>query len=91
MLQKIVCGAEKSLEKFNKLHCYMLPGTSGAGVVLTGKVLEKIIFVYIYKIYITYVYIYIYSYIYNICIYIYLYIYIYIYLCMLHLIYMIYI
>ena len=70
MLQKIVCGAEKSLEKFNKLHCYMLPGTSGAGVVLTGKVLEKIIFVYIYKIYITYVYIYIYSYIYNICIYI---------------------
>ena len=83
MLQKIVCGAEKSLEKFNKLHCYMLPGTSGAGVVLTGKVLEKIIFVYIYKIYINYVYIYIYSYIYNIFIYIYfcIYIYIYIYAC----------
>ena len=48
MLQKIICGAEKSLEKFNQLHCYMLPGTSGAGVVLTGKVLQKIIFVYIY-------------------------------------------
>ena len=81
MLQKIVCGAEKSLEKFNKLHCYMLPGTSGAGVVLTGKVLEKIIFVYIYKIYIAYVYIYIHISITYVYIYICIYIYIYIYAC----------